>query len=177
MDARHEEIDVLLSAYRDGELSGAEKEEVEEALRSDPALQARLADHEALSAFLLDSLDQRMDAVDFSRFADSVMAKIEAPAAAKPKKAPLWARFQVAITEILEYRRWQFVSAAAAAVLLLVAGPLLWEQTHPQEMGPLLAGGPGLVSVTSVTTSGDTDAMIFQTKSGTTVIYVQEQQE
>jgi len=173
MEARHDtELEMLLSAYADGELSPEERAEVEEALRGDPALQARLADLQALSGLMRASLEQEADAVDFSGFADAVMAKL--PAAKKPSA---WARFTVWLDEQLRYHRWQVASGLAAAVLLLVAGPLVWDSVRSPGTadlpGPLLAGGPGLSAVIDVSTPEETDAMIFKTASGTTVIYVQ----
>lgn len=168
MEARHE-IDLLIAAWRDGELSGEEKELAEDALRRDPTLIAKLRDQEAMGALLKDSLEMQMEEMDFSGFADSVLQQIETA----PERAPFWARLGVALSEYLAYRRWQVVSGAAVAMLLLIAGPLLWQSIRPPtELGPLFAGGP--VDVISLDTSDHTDAMLFQTSSGTTVIYLQE---
>jgi anti-sigma factor RsiW len=171
MDARHDnDLEMLLSAYRDGELSPDERAVVEEALHSDPKLQARLSDHEALSGLMRATLEQEADQVDFSGFADAVMARLPA---ARPS---LWARFTVWVDEMLTYHRWQAASGLSVAVVLLVAGPLIWNATKAPSgamQGPLLAGGPGLSTVIDVATPEDTDAMLFKTASGTTVIYVQ----
>lgn len=168
MDKRHE-IELLIAAWRDGELSPDEEARAEAALREDPEWIAKVRDQEVMGALLRDSLELRMEAVDFTGFADSVLEKIEVA----PKKAPFWAGIGVALSEYLSYRRWQVVSSAALAVLLLIAGPLLWESVRPPaDIGPLFAGGPA--DVISLDTSDHTDAMLFQTSSGTTVIYLQE---
>ncbi len=71
MEARHDhELEMLLSAYADGELAPDESAKVEAALRADPLLQARLADQKALSGLLRASMEMEADEVDFSRFAD-----------------------------------------------------------------------------------------------------------
>ena len=172
MEGRHDtELEMLLSAYADGELSPDERAEVEEALRGDPKLQARLADLEAFSGLMRASLEQEADLVDFSGFADRVMAALPAE-----KKPSAWARFTVWLDEQLQFHRWQVASGLGAAVVLLVAGPLIWDSVKAPTadlQGPLLAGGPGLSTVIDVQTPEDTDAMLFKTASGTTVIYVQ----
>ncbi len=176
MDGRRDiEMEMLLSAYRDGELSPDERAVVEEALREDPGLQARLDDHAALSSWLQASVEKEADLVDFSGFADRVMAGLPPPV---EERASAWSRFTVWLDETLTFHKWQAASALGAAVVLLVAGPLVWNATHKASdagrmQGPLLAGGPGLSQVISVQTAEDTDAMLFKTESGTTVIYVQ----
>lgn len=168
MDTRHE-IDLLIAAWRDGELSPEDEARAEEALRRDPALVARARDQELMGALLRESLELQMEEVDFTGFADSVLEKVEIA----PKKPPFWAGIGVSLSEFLTYRRWQVLSSAALAVLLLIAGPLVWESVRPPaDIGPLFAGGPA--DVISLATSEHTDAMLFQTSSGTTVIYLQE---
>lgn len=181
MDGRSDiEMEILLSGYRDGELTLDERQVVEEALARDPRLRARLDDMQALSAFVSGSLEREADEVDFSGFADAVLAKVHpAPvrAAVAEETPSLWARFGAWLDEILVSHRWQAAAALTAVVLLLVAGPLLWNSQRGagslDAQGPLLAGGPGMASVIDVKTPEDTDAMLFNTASGTTVIYVQ----
>lgn len=168
METKHD-IDRLIAAWRDGELSPEDEARAEEALRRDPELVAWTRDQEVMGALLRDSIEFRMEEMDFTGFADSILEKIEVA----PQKAPFWAGIGVALSEFLTHRRWQVVSSAAVAVLLLIAGPLLWESIRPPgDIGPLFAGGP--TDVISLDTPDDTDAMLFQTSSGTTVIYLQE---
>ncbi len=176
------EMEILLSAYRDGELSPGEVREVEAALAQDPRLRARLEDLSTLSAFVQASLEREADEVDFSGFADSVMERV-APAAPVRAASPvvheepgLWARFTVWLDDLFAHHRLQVTAALTVAVVLLVAGPLVWNQQHQttlESQGPLLAGGPDMAAVIDLTTSDETDAMIINTASGTTVIYVQ----
>lgn len=168
MDGRTEaDLELLLSAYADGELAPAERERVEAALARDPKLRSRLDDHRALGGALRAALEQEADSIDFAGFTEAVMARLPAE-----RKAPLGERLRAWIEETLTFHRWQAVSALSFAVLLLVAGPILWSNLRPAAMeGPLLAGGD--VAVLDVTTAEDTDAMLFTTASGTTVIYVQ----
>jgi len=182
MEGRSEiEMEILLSGYRDGELSPGERQAVEEALARDPKLRARLDDMQALDAFVSAALEREADEVDFSGFADAVLERVApapavAPVRAQPHAPSAWARFGAWLEEVLASHRWQAATALAAVVLLLVAGPLLWNSRRDatlEAQGPLLAGGPGMASVIDVKTPGDTDAMLFNTASGTTVIYVQ----
>jgi anti-sigma factor RsiW len=178
MEGRSEiEMEILLSGYRDGELSPDERQVVEEALARDPRLRARLDDMQALGAFVQASLEREADEVDFSGFADSVLERVAPVAPVRVVEPPsLWARFGTWLDEMLGSHRWQAAAALAAVVLLLVAGPLVWNSqqgTSLEAQGPLLAGGAGMASIIDVATPEDTDAMIINTASGTTVIYVQ----
>lgn len=175
------DLELLLSAFADGELSEEERAAVEAALRDDPKLRARLDDHLALSALLRASLEKEADAVDFSGFADRVMEKLP-----REERVSVWSRLGVWLDELFTYHRWQAASGLAAAVTLLVAGPLVWDAVRRQPAafqvarapagdvaveGPRLDGGGA--TVIEIETAEDTDAMLFQTASGTTVIYVQ----
>jgi anti-sigma factor RsiW len=171
------EMEILLSAYCDGEASADERKVVEQALAQDPRLRARLADLQATSALVQASLEREADQVDFSSFADSVMERV-APvrAVAKVESPSLWARFTAWLDDLFAHHRLQVTAALTVAVVLLVAGPLLWnqqQQTTLESQGPLLAGGADMASVIDLATPEDTDAMIINTASGTTVIYVQ----
>lgn len=167
MDKLHS-IEELLSAHFDGELSPKDRARLERELAEEPRLEERLRDHEALGGLLREGLERRADAIDFSAFTDEVMARLPAT----PAAPSFLERFQQAFRDFLVVRRFQAISLAAAAVLLLIVGPLLWDATSPAGDGPLLAGG--MAQVISLDTPEHTDAMFFTTPSGTTVIYVQE---
>ena len=174
------DLELLLSAYVDGELAPQERARVEAAIARDAKLQARVDDLRALSALMRTSLEQEADAVDFSGFADRVMAGLP-----EQKRASVWSRFGVWLDELFTYHRWQAASGLAVAVTLLAVGPLIWDavrqpavvrpsvQTSGETLeGPRLAGSEDF-AVIELETAEDTDAMLFKTASGTTVIYVQ----
>ncbi|MHC4956331.1 MAG: anti-sigma factor [Planctomycetota bacterium] len=71
------ELEILLMGYVDGELDDADKKRVEEALASDPALQAELEEMRRLKE-LTDGLgiDEKSDA-DLKRFWGSIYNKME----------------------------------------------------------------------------------------------------
>lgn len=178
------DIELLLSAYVDGELEPEERAEVEALLEAEPTLKLRLEDHRALSASLRFTLEQEADAVDFSGFADGVMAKL-------PARSPgLGERIRGFLGDFLGERRHRFALGAVTAAVVAVASapffvirPPLPEyrlvaktEEAPLSAGLLLAGDASAADVLSVEATGDYETMLIKTSAGTTIIYVQEAQ-
>lgn len=173
---KERDLEHLLSAYADGEVTPEERAEIERALEEDEKLQARLDDHLLVSSLLRSSLEREADEVDFSGFADRVMERL--PAHDRPT---LWKRLGVWIDETLTFHRWQAASGLAVVVTLLIGGPLIWNAVREPPVAMIRTPSAGTqdaqvqapTAVLELETAEDTDAMLFQTASGTTVIFVQ----
>ncbi len=116
----------MLSPYVDGELTPAERVNVERHLSACRNCTGRAADLRAESGLLRVGLDMAVDDVDFKDFAQKVMARVT------PEKPPLVERMKLALSEMFLYQRTAMISSlATAAVLLLVGLPLLLSDRAP----------------------------------------------
>ncbi len=116
----------LLSPYIDGELSPTERVNVERHLSACKECTGRTADLRAESGLLRVGLEMAVDEVDFKDFAQKVMARVT------PEKPPLLERLKLSLSEMFLYQRTaMFSSLATAAVLMLVAVPLLLRNKAP----------------------------------------------
>jgi anti-sigma factor RsiW len=116
----------LLSPYIDGELSPAERVNVERHVTACKDCMGRTADLRAESGLLRVGLDRAVDEVDFKDFAMKVMARVT------PEKPPLLERLKLSLSEMFLYQRTAMLSSmATAAVLMLVAVPLLMRDKAP----------------------------------------------
>jgi anti-sigma factor RsiW len=120
----------LLSPYIDGELSPTERVNVERHLSACKECTGRTADLRAESGLLRVGLDMAVDEVDFKDFAQKVMARVT------PEKPPLLERLKLSLSEMFLYQRTAMLSSmATAAVLMLVAVPLLLRDKAPAGYG------------------------------------------
>ncbi|MDC0712958.1 zf-HC2 domain-containing protein [Stigmatella sp. ncwal1] len=120
----------FLSPYIDGELTPAERVNVERHLSACKECMGRTADFRAESGLLRVGLDMAVDDVDFKDFTQKVMARIT------PEKPPLLERLKLSLSEMFLYQRTAMVSSlATAAVLTLVAVPLLMRNRAPEGYG------------------------------------------
>ncbi|AKU93090.1 anti-sigma factor family protein [Vulgatibacter incomptus] len=166
-----DDLELLLSAYADGELSPQDAERIEALLASDDDLGDRLADHRALSAALRGIGEDAADEVDFSGFADAVMAQIP------PYVPPLSVRLRRLVAPLLDQGRWRFaLGACGAAAAALAITPFVLDRDAGVAIPPglLFAGDPSAVNVISLDAQGDHETMLFKTSGGTTIIFVQE---
>lgn len=109
----------LLSPYIDGEVSPAERVNVERHLGACRDCASRAADLRAESALLRVGLDMAVDDVDFKDFTQRVMARVT------PERPPLLERLRISLSEMFIYHRTAMVSSlATAAVVVLVAVPM-----------------------------------------------------
>lgn len=116
----------LLSPYIDGELSPTERVNVERHLSACKECTGRTADLRAESGLLRVGLEMAVDEVDFKDFAQKVMARVT------PEKPPLFERLKLSLSEMFLYQRTVMLSSlATAAVVLLVATPLLLRNKAP----------------------------------------------
>ncbi len=116
----------LLSPYIDGELAPAERVTVERHLAACRDCTGRTADLRAESGLVRVGLEMAADEVDFKDFAQKVMARVT------PERPPLLERLRLSLSEMMRYQRTAFVSSlATAAVVLLVAVPLLARDSAP----------------------------------------------
>lgn len=157
--------DELLSGFLDGELGPEDRARVEAALAEDPRLAERLADLAAVSGALRATLERAADEVDFAGFADRVVERLP------PFRPPLGERIRVAISEWFTYRRPALIAGAVATLVVAVGTPALLLQGGG-EADPLAGYEGPLATVVSVSTPEGREPMLFNTASGTTVIYV-----
>ena len=149
----------LLSAYVDGESSAADRTAVEVHLSACPACTARVADAKATREVLHASLSAAADEVDFSDFAQRVMARIT------PAREPLGTRLAIWWREIWTYQRAVIItSLATAAVALGVGGPLIWKAATLSAKGQVVihslqADNPNFTPVVMETDDGATMVM------------------
>ena len=116
----------LLSPYIDGELAPAERVTVERHLAACRDCTGRTADLRAESGLVRVGLEMAADEVDFKDFAQKVMARVT------PERPPLLERLRLSVSEMMRYQRTAFLSSlATAAVVLLVAVPLLTRDSAP----------------------------------------------
>jgi anti-sigma factor RsiW len=116
----------LLSPYIDGELAPGERVTVERHLAACRDCTGRTADLRAESGLVRVGLEMAADEVDFKDFAQKVMARVT------PERPPLLERLRLTFSEMMRYQRTAFVSSlATAAVVLLVAVPLLARDSAP----------------------------------------------
>jgi anti-sigma factor RsiW len=131
MESACKSYQMLLSAYADGEVSAAERAQVELHLSGCSDCRARLADLQALSAAVAARLEQQADEADFAGFADAVMRRIG------PERPGIFERMRVGWSEILAYHRTAVISSlATAAVTLLVAVPVAWKLASSNSPAP-----------------------------------------
>jgi len=122
---------LLLSAYADGEVDAKQRAQVELHLSGCADCRTRLDDLKALSQALSQRLSEQADALDFSRFADQVMAKVT------PERPGPLERLRIAWSEVLAYHRTALVSSlATAAVTLAVAVPLVYRYATGRAVEP-----------------------------------------
>jgi anti-sigma factor RsiW len=115
-----------LSPFIDGELSPADRTAVERHLSACQACAGRVADLRAESGLIRIGLEMAADDVDFSDFAQKVMARVT------PERPPLWERLKLSVSEMFTYQRGPLVTGlVAASVVALVAVPLLTRETYP----------------------------------------------
>ncbi|AGC48639.1 hypothetical protein MYSTI_07367 [Myxococcus stipitatus DSM 14675] len=120
----------MLSPYVDGEVTPAERVNVERHLAACRDCTGRTADLRAESGLLRVGLDMAVDDVDFKDFAQKVMARVT------PEKPPLFERLKLAVSEMFLYQRTAMVSSlATAAVLVAVGLPLLLSDRAPVGYG------------------------------------------
>ncbi|MCI0573469.1 MAG: zf-HC2 domain-containing protein [Myxococcaceae bacterium] len=116
----------LLSPYIDGELSPAERGHVERHLSACLVCTGRVADLRAEGGLIRVGLEMAADEVDFSGFAQAVLARVT------PERPPLLERLRISVSEFFTYRHGMMMtSLATAAVVLLVAVPLLLRGRAP----------------------------------------------
>ncbi|QSQ22477.1 zf-HC2 domain-containing protein [Pyxidicoccus parkwayensis] len=153
----------MLSPYVDGELTPAERVNVERHLSACRDCTGRAADLRAESGLLRVGLDMAVDDVDFKDFAQKVMARVT------PEKPPLLERMKLALSEMFLYQRTAMISSlATAAVLVLVALPLLLSDRTP------VGYAAERMTVKSIQPYADTRVapVVMETDNGGTIIWL-----
>src|SRR4051812_23229801 len=109
-----------LSAFIDGELDPADRQQVEQHLAHCKDCVGRVADLRAESGLIRIGLEMAADEVNWDGFAQKVLAQIT------PEKPPLFERLRLSLSEMFLYQRGMLISGfAVAAALLLVVGTVV----------------------------------------------------
>ncbi|WNG21197.1 anti-sigma factor family protein [Cystobacter fuscus] len=153
----------LLSPYIDGEVSPAERINVERHLGACRDCASRAADLRAESALLRVGLEMAVDEVDFKDFTQKVMARVT------PERPPLLERVRISLSEMFLYHRTAMLSSlATAAVVVLVAVPMVMNRPSAP-----LGYGAERMKVRAVRASeGATAApVVLESDDGNTIIW------
>lgn len=158
-----------LSPYIDGEVSPAERVNVERHLAACRDCASRAADLRAESALLRVGLEMAVDEVDFKDFTQKVMARVT------PDRPPLLERLRISLSEMFLYHRTAMLSSmATAAVLVLVGIPVvLHQQAAP------VGYGADRMRVRAVSASGDERVapVVLESDDGSTIIWEVDDKE
>ena len=157
----------LLSPYIDGELSTADRVNVERHLSVCRDCASRAADLRAESALLRVGLEMAVDEVDFRDFTQRVMARVT------PERPPLLERLRISLSEMFLYHRTAMVSSlATAAVLALVVVPLVMNQND----APMGYGADRMrVRAVRASEGAKVAPVVLESDDGDTIIWVVEQ--
>jgi anti-sigma factor RsiW len=158
----------LLSPYIDGELSPSERVHVERHLSACRDCTGRTADLRAESGLLRVGLDMAVDEVDFKDFAQKVMARVT------PEKPPVLERVRLAVSEMFLYQRTAMLSSlATAAVLMLIALPLLLRERAPVGY----AAERMTVQAVRIHDEAQVAPVVMETENGGSIIWLVDQTE
>ena len=157
----------LLSPYIDGEVSPAERVNVERHLAACRDCTSRAADLRAESALLRVGLEMAVDEVDFKDFTQRVMARVT------PERPPLLERLRISLSEMFLYHRTAMISSlATAAVLALVGVPMLLNQND----APMGYGADRMrVRAVRASEGAKVAPVVLESDDGNTIIWVVDQ--
>src|SRR4051812_7472833 len=128
----------MLSPFVDGELSPAERQQVEQHLAANKESAMQVADFRAASGLMRLSFEQRADQEDWKDFSAQVLAKLT------PEKPPFFERLKLSVSEMFTYQRTMFVtSLATAALVALVAVPVAMKLSAGAPRGRAPGKGEG----------------------------------
>jgi anti-sigma factor RsiW len=158
----------LLSPYIDGELSPADRVNVERHLGACRDCASRAADLRAESALLRVGLEMAVDEVDFKDFTQRVMARVT------PERPPLLERLRISLSEMFLYHRTAMVSSlATAAVLALVVVPMVMNQDE----APMGYGADRMrVRAVRASEGAKVAPVVLESDDGNTIIWVVDQE-
>src|SRR4051812_22393592 len=106
----------MLSPFVDGELSPAERQQVEQHLAANKESAMQVADFRAASGLMRLTFEQQADQEDWKDFSNQVLSKLT------PEKPPLFERLRTSLSELFTYQRGAFVGAMVTAALLVTVG-------------------------------------------------------
>jgi anti-sigma factor RsiW len=154
----------LLSPYIDGEVSPAERVNVERHLSACRDCASRAADLRAESALLRVGLEMAVDEVDFKDFTQRVMARVT------PERPPLLERLRISLSELFLYHRTAMVSSLVTAMLVaLVAVPMLLSRNDV----PMGYGGERMrVRAVRASEGAKVAPVVLESEDGNTIIWV-----
>lgn len=151
-----------LSALVDGELTPAERVELERHVSTCPSCLARVSDLRAAAGLVRASMEMLVNQADFSNFSAEVMARLG------PERVPLLEQLGVRVRELLSYRRGVLISVAAAAAVILAALPWILSSSSTEGYASQR------MALQSVTTDPDAHVapVIMQGDRGNSIIWL-----
>lgn len=152
----------LLSPFCDGELTPTERMRVEEHLAGCADCAGRVADLRAESGLVRVGMELVADDMDFTGFAQGVLARVT------PHRAPFWERVRLSLSERWTYQRLPTAFAGAAAALAVAVLPWALSGRLPEGYAS------DHVAVQSVTTDEGAHVapVVMQTDNGDSIIWV-----
>lgn len=152
-----------LSPFIDGELPVPDRTQIEGHLSSCHDCTARVADLRAESGLIRVGLEMAADEVDFSQFANGVMAKLT------PIRPPLLERWRVTFGEMFTYQRAPLMAGAVAALALLLVGiPFLLKGRTPVGY----ASEQMAVQTVSTEAAAHVAPVVMQAENGDAIIWL-----
>jgi anti-sigma factor RsiW len=152
-----------LSAFVDGELSARERQEVERHLGTCADCSGRVADLRAESGLVRVGMEMLADQVDFSDFAQKVMARVQ------PQRLPLFERLWISLSERFTYQRGMMLGALGGAAAVAVLGVALLARSSTPE-----GYANERMALHSVTTDAEAHVapVVMETDTGDSIIWV-----
>lgn len=152
-----------LSSYVDGELSPAERQELEQHLANNKESAGQVADFRAADGLMRHALEVQADEVDWKKFTEDVMARVT------PDKLPLFDRLKLTFSELFTWQRGPLIAGfAGAAAALAIAIPLGLSMKAPEGYGAKTLH----VQTVSVVEQGATVKPVVMETDGDAVIWV-----
>jgi anti-sigma factor RsiW len=159
----------MLSPFVDGELTPAERQQVEQHLAANKESAMQVADFRAASGLMRLTFEDQADQEDFKDFSAQVLSKLT------PEKPPLFERLKLSLSEMFTYQRTMFVtSMATAALVALVAVPVA------MKLAATPAGyAQAKVEVQTVKVDQDStvEPVVMTTEKGDAIIWMVDQQK
>jgi anti-sigma factor RsiW len=156
----------LLSPYVDGELSPEERQAVERHIAADKESAAQVADFRAASGVTRLAFEMAADEVDFTEFANQVMARVT------PQKLPLFERLKLSMSEMFTYQRGTLVTVGAMACALALMAAAVVKLSGGGADG--YANDRVEVQTVSVENNSKVRPVVMETEKGDAIIWMVE---
>jgi anti-sigma factor RsiW len=159
----------MLSPFVDGELTPAERQQVEQHLAANKESAMQVQDFRAASGLMRLTFEDQADQEDWKDFSAQVLSKLT------PEKAPFFERLKLSLSEMFTYQRTMFVtSMATAALVALVAVPVAMKlAASPAGYGQAKVE----VQMVKVDQGSTVEPVVMTTEKGDAIIWMVDQQK